>query len=71
MIDNTIYCFTMKTRFRHRETDDPKDNINEGAVPLQITFKVAPQNDEIEVTNSLKQQLEERERKKQEEEQGI
>jgi transposase len=49
--DTGIYCFTMKTRFKHRENDDLDRNKEQEAPPLNITFKVAPPRGEIEVTH--------------------
>jgi len=49
--DTAIYCFTMKTRFKHRENDDLDRNKEHEAPPLNITFSVAEPKGEIEVTH--------------------
>lgn len=50
-LDAAIFCFTMKTRFKWRETDD--DKKQDGDVqPLAITFNVAPPVADFEVTNA-------------------
>ncbi len=66
--NTAIYCFTMKTRFKHRENDDPIRDSELLAKPLQINFKVAAAVDEIEITNSITQQ---EEAKKESEQFGI
>lgn len=64
MLDKTLYMFTMKTRFKRRETGEITDNDPRKQVsqPLQINFTVAQPVDKIEITNSLQQQIEEKER---------
>lgn len=61
--NTAIYCFKMKTRFKWRENENVEADPNEisNAQPLQITFSVAAPVKEIEVTNSIAQQLEKQE----------
>lgn len=52
-IDTGLYCFTLKTRYKYRETDEkttPDGSVN--GQPLTISFNVAPAVGEVLVTNA-------------------
>ncbi len=52
-LDTGLYCFTLKTRYKYRETDEkitPDGSVN--GQPLTINFAVAPAVGEVIVTNA-------------------
>lgn len=52
--NTTIYCFTMKTRFKWRETEDVEGDPEEkdSVQPVNVNFTVSQPAKEIEITNS-------------------